>query len=546
MAPPTSRLPAPGRPALERDRPTSMFEVPSDHMRRLQHIGASRQGGAEGVQSPGEGVAAQPPASSSRQSKRRSLLPQSFARKFSSDGGRGEVPVAAPSREDTSGSDESRRSEESVAMPPPPRPRPTSMMRPPSGVARNDVPGHMRLPSKDKDAVTAPARNSSIAKPASLSANTTAQPALRRGNSTKLPQSPVSRTSSQHPATNGRSGSTDLGAVQKRSPPPAAAPKRASVSLSKPPPLNTALAPCSQNQLSPTSPTRPSTKSRMPAAPKPAFNTYQQHYSPAKSTLPKPGVPSARPTSKVAGSTEDVETMPFDVAAEQIELLQLSLMHQSSFAALRAYEASARQKLGKMHVRLQKEYQSIAKQEQQNRRAANIDALEVWCPDPALLAEHLQTVSRVVTDLRAHTEHGSRYSELVRIFDEWAAKAESTLMGNASLADFIEALSESWHSQHTSLALNLRSIQRDLSTLPQLPPPASPPADPASLYVMLENCASLADSMIRELEIMVKLEKELLQQGRSRIDHRIGTLVSHTNSGLGKEDWNPVWHSVAS
>ncbi|KAM3415408.1 hypothetical protein BST61_g8934 [Cercospora zeina] len=536
--PPTSRLPAPGRPALERDRPTSMYEVPSDQMRRLQQIGAGRQSPAEGVQSQGDDATALASASSSRQFKRRSLLPQSFTRKFSSDGGRGETAApAAPTREDAPGGDEGRRSDERAAMPPPPRPRPTSMMRPPS---------HTRLPSKDKDTATGPARNSSIAKPASSSANPTAQPALRRGNSTKLPQSPVSRTSSQHPATNGRSGSTDLGAAQKRSPPPTAAPKRASVSLSKPPPLNTALAPSSQTQPSPTSPTRPGTKSRMHAALKPAFNTYQQHYSPAKSTLPKPGVPSARPTTKAISSTEDVEAMPFDVALEQIELLQLSLMHQTSFATLRAYEASARQKLGKMHSRLQKEYQSIAKQEQQNRRAANLDALETWCPDPALLAEHLQTVSRAVTDLRAHTEQGSRFSELVRIFGEWAAKAESILMGNTSLAAVIEALPESWRSQHTSLALNLRSIQRDLGTLPPLPPPASPPADPASLFVMLDNCASLADSMVRELEMMVKLQTELLQQGRSRIDQHIGTLVSHTNSGSGKENWNPVWHSVGS
>ncbi|PIB02515.1 hypothetical protein CB0940_01448 [Cercospora beticola] len=543
MAPPTSRLPAPGRPALERDRPTSMFEVSTENMRRLQQIGAGRQSPAEGAPSQGEDTTQ--PAPSSKQSKRRSLLPQSFTRKFSSDG-REAAATTAPIKEDASGSDEGRRSEDRAAMPPPPKPRPTSMMRPPNSIPRKDVPSHTRLPSKDKDALNAPARNSSIAKPASSSASTAVQSGLRRGNSTKLPQSPVSRTSNQHAATNGRSGSADLGVVQKRSSPPATASKRASVSLSKPPSLNTALAPSTQTQPSPTSPTRSSAKSRTPATSKPAFNTYQQHYSPAKSTLPKPGIPGVRATHKATNSTEDVESLPFDVALEQIELLQLSLMHQTSFTTLRAYEASAKQKLGKMHAKLQKEYQSIQKQEQQNRRATNLDALETWCPDPALLAEHLQTVSRAVSDLRAHTESGSRYSELVRIFEEWVIQAETVLMGTTNLAAFIEALPESWRSQHTSLALNLRSIQRDLSTLPPLPPPASPPADATSLHVLIDNCASLADSMVRELEMMAKLQKELLQQGKSRIDSHIGTLVSGTNSGSGKENWKPVWQSVGS
>ncbi|KAI5370411.1 hypothetical protein Slin15195_G012870 [Septoria linicola] len=542
MAPPSSRLPsAPGRVASERSRPTSMFEVSNDHMRRLQQIGSGRQSAADSILS-GEDAA----GASTKQSKRRSLLPQSFTRKFSSEGKEAALAAAAAAsiQEDTSGSESGRQSEDRSAMPPPPKPRPTSMMRPPNSIARKEVPTHARLPSKE--AISVPTRSGSVAKHAQA-ASSSSQSGIKRANSTRLPQSPGPRSGQQVTGTRSNAESADGGATvtaQKRSP-TSTAQKRSSVILTKPPPLNTSLPPRAGTQPSPTSPTRPSTRSRMPAPAKPAFNTYQQHYSPAKSALPKPGIPSARTTTKAATSTEEAGTMTFDVAVEQIELLQLSLMHQASYATLRSYEASARQKLSKMQVKLQKEYQSIQNQEQRNRRAANLDALETWCPDHALLSEHLQTLSRVVSDLRAHTEPGSRYSELVQTFDEWATKAESFLTSKASSANFIEALPESWQSQHTSLALNMRSIQRDITTLPPLPPSDSA-TDPSSLHIMFDSCSSLADSMVRELELMTKLQKEVLQQGKMRIDQQISVLTSAGARNQDKENWTPAWQHVGS
>lgn len=540
MAPPaattTSRLPpAPGRAASERARPQSMFQVSTDDMRRLQQIGTGKMGPADRdrdrEQAGGEDT--------TRQSKRRSLLPQSFMRKISSDSKEGPIRADTPN----SGSDSGTQSEDRAAMPPPPRPRPTSMMRPPSTIsARKEPPAHSRLPSKDS-VVGPPKSSSSNAKPASASAMTlgTGQTGIKRANSTRQPQSPGPRTSSQQaPNNTGTADSGGSATVQKRSP-TSTAQKRSSAVMTKPLALNTALPPSAQTQPSPTSPTRSNQKSRMLAPAKPAFNTYQQHYSPAKSALPKPGIPTTRPTSKPVAGADEANIMNFDVALEQIELLQLSLMHQVALHTLRSYEASAKQKLGKMHTKLQSDYQSIRAQEQKHRRLANLDALETWCPDAALLAEHLQTLGRVVSDLRTHTDHTSRYSELVKVFEEWTVGADSFIMARAPGAICPEALPESWRSQHTSLALNLRSIQRDISMLPPLPP-ADSSADPSSLHVMMESCSSLVDTMVRELEMMSKIHKEVLRQSKDRIDQQISVLVSTAaRQGPDKENWSPTW-----
>jgi hypothetical protein len=278
------------------------------------------------------------------------------------------------------------------------------------------------------------------------------------------------------------------------------------------------------------------------AMPKPAFNTYQQHYSPAKSALPKPGLPASR-SSRPGTSSGEGEEISLEVALEQIELLQLSLLHQASAKTTRSYEASARHKLGRMHAKLQKEYEAIQAHEQENRRLTNLAALETWCPDPALLAEHLQILSRVVSDLRGMTDPASRYAEVVHAFDEWATYAEAVLLHEGAPAGFIEALPESWRSVHTSQALKLRGIQRDLAMLPPLPPTDNA-ADPSSLEIMVESCAALVEGMLKELDVMTRLQKEVLQQSKARIDEQIEALVASSES-YDKDSWVPAWRNVS-
>lgn len=233
-----------------------------------------------------------------------------------------------------------------------------------------------------------------------------------------------------------------------------------------------------------------------------------------------------------------------DVALEQIELLQLSLLHQTSAQVLLGYEASAKRQLGARHARLRKDFEGIRVQEQQRRRLVNLVTLESWCPNPALLAEHLQTLSRVTSDLRSHTESGSRYSEMTEAFEKWASAAETALLDDENPAHFIEALPDSWRAVHTALSLKLRSTQRDLSSLPPLPPNSAPEMAP-SLQVLLENCSSLVDGILKELELMTKLQKEVLQRGKERINEQIEALVSSADASSEKENWVPAWQSVS-
>lgn len=236
--------------------------------------------------------------------------------------------------------------------------------------------------------------------------------------------------------------------------------------------------------------------------------------------------------------------MTFDVALEQVELLQLSLLHQSSAKALIEYVASAKKQLKARHVQLQRDYDTIRTQEQERRRVANLAMLESWCADPALLTGYLQTLSQIASDLRSHTDAGSRYSEMTETFEKWATDAESALLDENSPARFVEALPDSWRAGHTALSLKLRAIQRDISSLPPIPPNDESDITP-SLQVLLENCSSLVDGILKELELMTKLQKEVLQRGRERIDEQIDALLGNVDVTGEKENWVPAWQSVS-
>lgn len=271
-----------------------------------------------------------------------------------------------------------------------------------------------------------------------------------------------------------------------------------------------------------------------PPTMKPVFTTYQQHYSPAKSALPKPPLPPAKSLKSSLVLEEDV-TVTFDVAKQQIELLQLSLLHQASSQCTREYTASAKRKLSKMHTKLRKEYETIRATELVHQRVSNLSALESWCRDPSLLVENLQILSLVYSDLTSLTEEGSRHGDVLNMFEIWMNEAEAPLPGI-----FIQPLPDEWRTAHASLALKLRSIQRNLGVLP---PPHSSSEEGSGLQVVLKGCKSLVDGMLRELDIMVKLEKELLARETNKIEEEVKGLIL---DDVGTQNnWVPAWQSVA-
>ena len=202
---------------------------------------------------------------------------------------------------------------------------------------------------------------------------------------------------------------------------------------------------------------------------------------------------------------------------------------------MRDYTSSAKRKLGKKHTKLRKDYESIRATELVHQRITNLSALESWCRDSGMMVENLQILSLVYSDLTSLIEDGSRHGDVVSMFELWMNEAEAPEPGT-----FIQPLPDDWRTAHASLALKLRSIQRNLGVLA---PPHVDSEEGSGLEVVLKGCKALVDGMLKELEMMAKLEKELLARERSKIDEEVRGLVMD-DVGV-QQAWVPVWQRVA-
>ena len=313
----------------------------------------------------------------------------------------------------------------------------------------------------------------------------------------------------------------------------------------RPTSINTSIASQAPVAPSPTSPRKapelkPSSRSQLPPSSRPTFNTFQQHYSPSKTALPKPPVPTSKFSRPAPAAAEEDTSVPFDIARQQVELLQLSLIHEASAQTTRQYTVDAKRKLGKRHAKLRKDFEAVREAELAQQKLANLKALQAWCPDPSLLAENLQTLARVHKDVVALTHSESRYTGLLAVFEDWATAAESKMLANSK--GFVEPLPGSWREAHASTALKIRSLQREMATLPPLPDQDASNGVETSLQMILGSCRSLVDGILRELDMMAKLEKELLGQEQGRIDGAIGALRLDEHQ---KHDWVPAWQKTA-
>jgi len=197
--------------------------------------------------------------------------------------------------------------------------------------------------------------------------------------------------------------------------------------------------------------------------------------------------------------------------------------------------------------------------------------LEAWCPNPALLAENLRVVGRIYTELTALSERTGRYARLVEEFEGWVrgAEAEAAAVGggrdgrnwgpgnahrDAVGCEDVEALPREWRKMHTSLSLRLRGLQRELGGLP--PAPSLPSVGGgqeegsgrvSGLGRLLEGCGGLVGGMLRELEVMGRLERGVLEREERRVEEGVKGLLGVGGEGLGasgEEVWVPAWQSV--
>ncbi|KAH8894787.1 hypothetical protein GQ53DRAFT_744200 [Thozetella sp. PMI_491] len=258
---------------------------------------------------------------------------------------------------------------------------------------------------------------------------------------------------------------------------------------------------------------------------RPAFNTNQQHYSPAKSLAPKPLM-----TAILAPPSPS--KLPANVAASaetsrlQTELLQLSLMHRDAATVDAQWRDSARIKLGGQFKALANENKEVSELERGVLEGRNVKALVEWAGTRGGLEEKIQGLDVVLSGLWSMGEPGGKYARAVRRFERWADRMSEVLAardgggGDALLLDadgevvFIGELDAAWKDECNGLGRRLDEWWRVLRDIGEVPGrnDGERGASRSSLETILDASRTLVSDMLAELSIMEQIERDAVAQ----------------------------------
>lgn len=296
-------------------------------------------------------------------------------------------------------------------------------------------------------------------------------------------------------------------------------------------------------------------------AKRPAFNTHQQHYSPAKSLAPKPltstflAPPS--PSKLPANVAISAETSRL-----QTELLQLSLLHRDAAAVDSEWHTSARQKLGNRFARLAKENDALLGLERQGVEARNVAALTKW-GNPGTrngvgLEEKVQILDEVLNGVWQLGEPDGRYARVVAGFEIWAERMASIVTAQRSdnvdvLVEgdevlFLGDLDASWKRDCISLQRKLegwRAALRDLGDI-ESPPDSHSGSDSelesrSSLLRMVDGCRNLVHDMLSELAVMAQIERDAARAEDEWIERTNRAIEDEDDDTPAARAYVPLW-----
>ncbi|KAM3439911.1 hypothetical protein MY4824_002418 [Beauveria thailandica] len=299
-----------------------------------------------------------------------------------------------------------------------------------------------------------------------------------------------------------------------------ATPKRRAVSADKRP-----VPPTTPNKTTVAAPT-PSLQHR------PAFNTLQQRFSPAKTSSPKP------PTASYTQRPSSPSKLPANVAAStetarlQAELLQLHILHRDAAKVESQWHGSAKTKLGLRFHELRNAHQALADREAAAVEADNLQGLQRW--GGALLDAKIRSLDAAISGVWALSEPGGKYARVVRRFERWVERVmdleevrdNGTIGllasggGGSAVEDalFVPELDPAWADDCESMARKLEDWRDQVEIASLENQNGSAEATTTSLCRMLDGTRSLVGDMLAELSAMEEIRQAALAREEDWIE----------------------------
>ncbi|CEL06210.1 hypothetical protein ASPCAL07317 [Aspergillus calidoustus] len=387
---------------------------------------------------------------------------------------------------------------------------------------------------------TLPTRRQSLVRPSQLRVPSSVKPGgiptsartLGRGPTSTVKQDDIVKRQPGRPPSPKK---TDM--------PPPPRPTRSS-SLRQPPTLSAGTAVATRGHtrhrsqvVAPSTPMTPQTPSAT-ATPKQRthFNTYQQHLSPKKTAKPPTPTPST-PAVPDAASSLIPSSWP-EIAALQTELLQLSLLHKSTWQQSIQCETDAEAQLRGKYDSVAKDYRVILDKEKESQRRFNGQALFYWLKNSREhngqqgFAEQLQVLSQVAQEVYDIADDGrGRYTVAILEFEDWLhnvdgiKKTQLPHVGANESMIFIDPIECNWKEDINALVMRLELASRQLQSLDILGYGEVEHLESSALLRIAKNLDELLTLMVEELSSIRRIEANIVQSETRRVSQLAQHLI---------------------
>jgi hypothetical protein len=271
---------------------------------------------------------------------------------------------------------------------------------------------------------------------------------------------------------------------------------------------------------------------------RPAFNTFQQHFSPRKQSVSSQGRPSSADAKDVSQHGQPGESPLQD------EILQLALVYQHSSETLAQFETSARQKVDVAATKLRKEQEEVTALESRHQQKINATALSKWLlkSETMPVRVKIEDLSFCLNEIANIDQKGQPFDQVMAEFGRWlqivqSSATPSTWQLESTLGSHkLRTPGETWKDANSACYQRLQTCQALLQAIGD--------ADPQSaIGTVIATNHELVSIMMEKLstarEIVSKFSN-LQQQAMTLV---LEEAISSVGVSQNMEGRNGLWRS---
>ena len=264
---------------------------------------------------------------------------------------------------------------------------------------------------------------------------------------------------------------------------------------------------------------------------KPIFSTLQQHFTPRRA----PKVPTPSFSTKLQVEQRVADRQSREYLDLKLELLQLHMLHRNSSATQQEWQHSAENRFRVRFVDLALAHKSLTAREGEFQEQINALAFIAWgsATDGLTIEHKVLLLSSILSEVWDLSEPNGKYSCLLESFEHWHTRARRVLQlqrqphgSHTGLVSSMEGIGDGWKADVALLQSRIYMFHEQIKALGEV-------QHQSDLARCLSGISSMLSNMREELDLVQRIEGQVVLQGQTWIEKSIDRLAADVTCDIG-------------